>query len=247
MAGKVNPRLTNMTKPQTAQSLEEQFKLLQKHFGAVIMTVKELKVSVDALEKKMEEIFKTKKVLDEVICENKMEINRLDKELRRMHERNKASEEQNNDNRNRNKVKEDTSDKIVRKCRYFNRGFCKYRTKCKYTHPKETCKEYSENQRCKTKDCPFRHQKECKWSKKDEGCKRGSDCEYLHGTLAEQEYYKCESCKDVWTNVDCVKEHTLNGRKCYFCLNCDEWIMDKRKVLEEGWTLVDESGYLVKC
>ena len=72
MAGKVNPRLTNMTKPQTAQSLEVQFKLLQKHFGAVVMTVKELKVSVDALEKKMEvvkteemeEIFKTKKVLD---------------------------------------------------------------------------------------------------------------------------------------------------------------------------------------
>ena len=28
----------------------------------------------------------------------------------------------------------------------------------------------------------------------------------------------------------------------FFCLNCDDWIKYKTKVLDQGWTLFDEEG-----
>ena len=34
----------------------------------------------------------------------------------------------------------------------------------------------------------------------------------------------------------------VNGMK--ICLNCDDWIQQKNFVLEQGWTLFDEAGYL---
>ena len=72
------------------------------------------------------------------------------------------------------------------------------------------------------------------------GCRRESECKYLHVTLAcnERESFKCEGCKDVWTDKTCVVEHVITGHNCYFCLNCTDWIHYKANVLDEGWTLL---------
>ena len=72
-------------------------------------------------------------------------------------------------------------------------------------------------------------QKQCKWTNTTDGCRRGLTCESVH----EHEMCPCEGCKDVRTNLNCVKEHIVTGRKCYVCLNCDEWIRDKAKVFYE--------------
>ena len=53
-----------------------------------------------------------------------------------------------------------------------------------------------------------------------------------------------EGCKDVWTEENYVVQHIINGQRCYFCLNCEEWICDKARVFDEGFTLLDEAGNL---
>ena len=246
-----------MTKPQAATSSEEQLKILQKHFGALVMTVKQLKTSVDALNKQMEaikteevkDIMKTQKVINEVIAEHTDAIKHLEIELVKEQKKTKSSKEQKKSHQEG--VKDETleknigTSKHIKKCRYFNRGFCKYRNRCKYFHPQDICEKYLLNQKCEVSDCAFRHPKQCKWTSTMDGCRRGLTCEYLHVTpVHEHEMYPCEGCKDVWTNLDCVKEHIVKGRKCYLCLNCDEWIQDKAKIFDEGWALLDGAGQL---
>ena len=40
-----------------------------------------------------------------------------------------------------------------RKCRYFNRGYCKYGMNCKFFHSQVICNEYVEEGRCQTPGC----------------------------------------------------------------------------------------------
>jgi hypothetical protein len=89
-----------------------------------------------------------------------------------------------------------------RKCRYYNRGFCKHKIKCRYVHPDKICKKYLEKQTCEDKQCSDRHPKLCKWLKRTGGCKR-QDFDYLHCGKAQEENerkslnevteYKCQS------------------------------------------------------
>ena len=241
-----------MTKAKI-DTLEEQFKTMQKHFGALVMTVKDLKCSVDALNKKVEgiqhdevkEIIKNQRMLEKGILEHTEAIKQLDEELERANggkevivEPKKTVDKVEDVKISRNKIK---------KCRYFNRGFCKYKTKCRFFHPRENCPEYMKTYKCEVKDCQLRHPKQCKWLSTDAGCKRGSECSYLHDALVRDDVtavFKCEGCKDVWTEENYVVQHIINGQRCYFCLNCEEWICDKARVFDEGFTLLDEAGNL---
>ena len=83
------------------------------------------------------------------------------------------------------------------------------------------------------------------------GCKRGQSCDYLHNSRREKNknldvssQYKCEGCKNIWEDRICVVEHTIHNMKVFFCLNCDDWIQNKVKVFDDGWTLLDEAGML---
>ena len=38
--------------------------------------------------------------------------------------------------------------------------------------------------------------------------------------------------------------HIINDQWVHFCLNCDDWVKDKSKVLDENWTLFDNEGNL---
>ena len=88
-----------MTKPKSI-TLEEQIKILQKHFGSIIVTVKDLKCSMDRLEKKVDEreavdikdIIKQQEALEKVISANADAIKRLDEELVRRKEENVLEE-----------------------------------------------------------------------------------------------------------------------------------------------------------
>ena len=88
-----------MTKPK-ATTLEEQVKTLQRHFGSMIVTMKDLKCSVDRLEKKVDEaenkeikdIIEQQKVMEKVIAANAEAIKRLDEELIKKREGNVVKE-----------------------------------------------------------------------------------------------------------------------------------------------------------
>ena len=38
--------------------------------------------------------------------------------------------------------------------------------------------------------------------------------------------------------------HVVQNMKIYFCRNCDDWVQNKTKVLQSGWTLLEEAGDL---
>ena len=61
-------------------------------------------------------------------------------------------------------------EKERRKCRHFNRGFCKYRDSCGYFHPSTICAEYLRDGICLRESCNERHPKHCRyWSNSPEG------------------------------------------------------------------------------
>ena len=62
--------------------------------------------------------------------------------------------------------------------------------------------------------------------------------------LGNDHDYQCAGCKHVWNDANCVKEHIIKSMRVYFCLNCDDWIKEKAAVLNQGWTLFDEAGFL---
>ena len=88
------------------------------------------------------------------------------------------------------------------------------------------------------------------------GCKRGTLCDVLHfnrvpkninstdnnkdGTKA----YKCVGCETNWTDKTCVMEHMVQNKTIYFCLNCEDWLKHKSKVLHKNWSLFNKDGYL---
>ena len=81
------------------------------------------------------------------------------------------------------------------------------------------------------------------------GCTR-SNCEYLHdatvNTKSTMEGYKCVVCMNTWNDKTCIKEHVIKNIRTFFCLNCDDWILEKDKVYEQGGSLLDKEGYLRK-
>ena len=250
-------------------ALEEEFKVMKKHFGGLVGLVKELKTKVENLEKNkepdenveikkivekqqskieelenkiaekdmdlIESIRENQRIIDKAIAANSAAISKIDKEIQTAA---KVTEDANNEDQN----------EVIKpkKCRYNNCGFCKYKTKCRYTHSKHICKSHALNQRCEIKDCGDRHPVVCKWFNKKGGCKRNSECDYLHVQLSSEtemnQSYECVSCRCVWTDKTCVKEHIVQNMKKYFCLNCDDWVKNKGNVLQPGWTLLDEAG-----
>ena len=177
-------------------------------------------------------------------------IKRIDKEMQEISAKQHVKETESDT------IEKEVSDDDVKttkrkRCRYFNRGFCKYKNKCRFVHPNKICNIYLKNQTCNEKSCSDRHPKLCKWIKSFGGCKR-TECDYLHNCDQEQnmtnneaaDNFKCEGCKYTWEEKSCVVEHVIENMKVFFCLNCDDWIQHKANVFNPGWTLFDEEGYL---
>ena len=318
-----------MAKSTKECSIEGKIETLQRHFGGIVSTVKDLKANLEALRKSFEqvqssevqEMVETQRVLEEIVVANSDSVKQIKSEILQL-KRNECVEaykqgtmEGQNVNQSEDYMKEiiekqkmidktivqnsdaikvldkeiicilddkskkdmekkevdnaikelnkkiqkkqvntqnvanDTvGDKVVnrksKKCRYFNRGYCKYKTKCRYVHPKKICDQYLASQKCDNVDCQDRHPKLCKWKEGRDGCKRDTECDYLHVNLVNERKYQCVSCKDVWDDGSCMVEHIIQNTGTFFCLNCDEWVRNKSKVLEEGWTLLDGFGQL---
>ena len=137
-------------------SLEQQVKALQRQMGGIAKLVKELKTTVENMQKENEvsendeiqEIIDAQQLLDEIIVANSDAIKRIEKEIKEIavNKSSKAAPEviiEADDNVKKGNKR--------RKCRYYNRGYCKHTIKCRYLHPENICKVYSETQSCKEK------------------------------------------------------------------------------------------------
>ena len=144
-------------------------------------------------------------------------------------------------------------EKDVKRCKYFNRGHCKYKLKCTFSHPKETCKNVLDGKNCDDKLCKDRHPKICKWWQGQSGCRR-ENCDYLHSdvTLAcddgepnkAHNSFPCSGCRNCYEDRTCVVQHIVKNTQIFLCLNCDGWIQEKDNILNPGWTMFDQNGYL---
>ena len=166
-------------------SLEMQVKSLENAMGAIVKAFKDLKSHVKALEEKVEkdkdqeirDIMNSQKMLEELISANSKDINIVNDEIK------KIQSEKVEANLAKEKVK---MENLKKKCKYFNKGHCKFKTECKFLHPSENCGKYMEGDKCDQKACNARHPKVCKWLQGRSGCRR-QNCDYLHVTLVRDD------------------------------------------------------------
>ena len=197
---------------------------------------------VKKLEEEIKSILKDKSNKDESKKEMDDAIKRLEIEILKF----KKSE---NDFKSTKEIlKASDEEKEAHKCRYFNVGYCKYKEKCRFTHPEEICKEYVEGE-CKGFSCPSRHPKACKWFRGSTGCRRKEECHFSHDKIIcsrekndKIKSYKCVSCDYEWNESHCVVKHVVQNKEVYFCLNCEDWVKEKSRVLDKGWSLFDTAG-----
>ena len=85
------------------------------------------------------------------------------------------------------KIAEDCNENVVKtkesekKCRYYNKGYCKNKLDCKFYHPESVCENFLLNKSCPERGCTKRHPSSCKfWQRGPRGCFRGETCKYLH-------------------------------------------------------------------
>ena len=81
-----------------------------------------------------------------------------------------------------------------KKCRYDNKGYCKYQKMCRFRHSGTICDQFLKDGKCEAGySCQNRHPKGCKyWQGDTQGCKRGQLCRYLHDQSKERMEENCE-------------------------------------------------------
>ena len=232
------------------ESLELQVKALEKGMGVMVKALKEIKASMTKLEEKVDktknaeilEIINTQKNVEEMISANSDAIEIIDNEISKFQDdKVKADSDKHDDVET---VKE------VKKCKYFNKGHCKYKIACRFSHPREVCELYLRGVKCYNKSCKSRHPKVCKWWQEIE-CRR-QDCSYLHVTLAcdddkgenAHKNYPCSGCRNGFDDKSCVVQHKIYNTSLFLCLNCDGWIQQKEQIILPGWSLFDQFGNL---
>ena len=234
------------------ESLELQVKAIEKGMGVMVKAFKEIKASMNKLEEKVDktlnaeiqEIIKTQKNVEEMIAANSDAIQCIDSEISKF--QNDKAKAASDKHINVETIKE------LKKCKYFNKGHCKYKLACKFAHPREVCENHLRTGKCYEKLCKSRHPKVCKWWQ-ESGCRR-QDCNYLHVTLAsdddkgknahESESYTCSGCRNCFDDKSCVVQHRIENTTLFLCLNCDGWIQKKEKIIHPGWSLYDQFGDL---
>ena len=74
-------------------------------------------------------------------------------------------------------LKERESEERVRKCLYYNKGFCKLQKNCPFFHPENLCPQFEKEGICLKTICRDRHQTLCRYWQKG-NCYRGESCQF---------------------------------------------------------------------
>ena len=68
--------------------------------------------------------------------------------------------------------------------------------------------------------------------------------EKVNTIITEVPKYTCISCDHTWKESKFVVKHVIQNMEVFFCLNCDDWVQEKSRVLDKGWSLFDMAGNL---
>ena len=108
-------------------------------------------------------------------------------------------------------------EKIPKRCRFHNTGFCKKLNDCIFEHPIETCLEYLKSGNCSRTSCfNKRHPRTCRYWKA-KGCFRGRTCLYLHNDVKKE----AENINEEFGNVDKEVENIIDEVEI---INEEKWL-----------------------
>ena len=68
-------------------------------------------------------------------------------------------------------------------CRYFQTGYCKFKSECRNMHINEYCSD----SQCSDRSCIKRHPRKCKYFVTFGSCKFATNCAYLHLSRAQED------------------------------------------------------------
>ena len=248
-----------MSKKSDKVKMEEEMKSMQKHMAGLVRTIIDLKLRAESLEQNLQEnqkddvgeLIEKQKRVDEAIAANTEAIVNIYQEIKILSTNQIKAYTVNIENSNKGRKD--------RKCRYYNRGHCKQKEGCQFFHPGDICSIYLEGGKCVAKECVYRHPKTCKyWLKSKAGCTREGFCDFLHASIPQNDEavhsvnqeetkdFKCVGCETTWPEKRCIVTHFIQNQKVHFCLNCEDWVKDKSKVLDINWSLFDDKGNLRK-
>jgi hypothetical protein len=133
--------------------------------------------SIKIIDKEIEKILSDKNKKDISKKEIDVALSKLDDEMQKIKELDKE-----------HKPSEEISPvsdkwKMGTKCEYYNVGYCKYKIKCRFSHPTDVCKD-NVGGKCEYNKCPKGHPKSCKRFSGTSECRRNERCEFSHDTLA---------------------------------------------------------------
>ena len=80
-------------------------------------------------------------------------------------------------------------------CKFYQTGFCKFKSTCRNIHIDDICSSYS--QECKDSSCTLRHPRRCRYYGYLGHCKFGEKCAYLHQSLAQEVFAELNSMKEA--------------------------------------------------
>ena len=139
-------------------------------------------------------------------------------------------------------MKERPSD--IRRCKWWNRGFCREKQSCSYSHPAGDCQDHllggCTNRRCST----LRHRKVCKYFSTEGGCLWGEKCAYLHSEKSQKdiEVQHVKGLPDGQTEVDGQGDVTNENKHLDSAHNEGSEEPTKNS---DGWVYCDMCDY--KC
>ena len=117
------------------KKMEARIKDLENTMGTIVKVLKGLGASVKSLEEKsiksqnedIQDIVKSQETRQGIIITNSNAIIQIDEEILRLQtDKTKADT-------NKNETKEAKNE--VNKCRYFNKGHCKFKLECRFSQP----------------------------------------------------------------------------------------------------------------
>ena len=65
----------------------------------------------------------------------------------------------------------------LRRCKWWNRGYCREGTRCSYSHPLLDCQQHLQEGRCTSQECTLRHRRRRKFWGTPAGCFRKEQCQ----------------------------------------------------------------------
>ena len=150
VADKLTEKVTLMY--STFKKLVEKVKLFEERLVKVETEQEKDCVLTKPLKDQTINMNNTYNILEEMISTNKESLTKIEDDLKLI-KNNKKDESSRQSFPKESKIK---------RCNFFNRGYCKFKENCPLFHPKEICSE----KQCLNKECMKRHIRECKnWAK----------------------------------------------------------------------------------